>query len=73
MEMPFEEFEQAPARDLSPAQERRLNRRYATGDFGGGAWKTIESLQCRGFLTAELALTEKASRYLFHHGPTMPI
>jgi hypothetical protein len=76
MEMAFEEFEVAPPRTLSEAEERRLNRKYAAGDFGGGQWKTIESLVKKGFAAVDgnnINLTEAGSHYCFHHGPKMPL
>ena len=76
--MTFAEYEIAPARTLSAAQERRLNRKYCTGDFGGGSYSTIVSLIRLGYVRSEdggkrLVLTESAQHYLSHYGSQMPI
>ena len=74
--MPFDEFEQAPVRDLTRAQERRLNWKFVTGDFGRGRFSTIKALSDKGYIEVvrnDLVLTEKAAHYIHHHGPKMPI
>jgi len=76
MEMTFDQFEQAPERTLSVAQERRLNHKHATGDFGGGSFATVQSLVRKGFVAevgGSYVLTERAAHYLFHYGQDMPI
>lgn len=73
MEMAFEDFAVAPARSLTAAQERRLNHRHCTGDFGRGTFSTIKSLIAAGYVEGDGALTEKAAHYIFHYGPQMPV
>ena len=72
----LEQFETAPGRCLSEAQERRLNRKHCTGDYGPGKWETINSLINAGYLEdtgKALVLTEKAKHYIHHYGPLMPV
>lgn len=77
MQMTFEEFEVAPARTLSAAQERRLNRLHLTGDISGGPWSTVESLLNLDYLTmvvgGKIRMTEKGAHYCHHHGCEMPV
>ena len=76
IEMALEEFQHPPVRDLPKAQERRLNRKYATGDFGGGVWSTVKALLDKGHVEASgngLVITAKGFHYCHHHGPDMPI
>ena len=76
MKMSFEEFSTPPTRILSKAQERRLNRKYTTGDCGHGSWSTVLTLIRLGYLEetgGNLVVTEKGTHYCHHHGPDMPI
>lgn len=78
MKMAFAEFEIAPERTLSAAQEKTLARKYLCGEFAPGSWKSIQVLIRAGYLETPdggktVSLTEKGSHYCFHHGIEMPV
>lgn len=65
------------SRILSPAQERRLLRRHTTGDFGGGAWSTIQSLVDRGMIVLHprgfVYVTRRGEAYCNAYHASMPL
>lgn len=64
-------------RILSPAQERRLLRRHTTGDFGAGAWSTIQSLADYGMIVLDprgfVYVTKRGTAYCDAYHASMPL
>ncbi len=63
-------------RDLTTAQERRLNRFYCINEPGGGKWETMRSLIDKGYVAAtanRLTITPEGQAYCQLYGPQMPI
>lgn len=75
--MTLEEFEVAPKRSLSEAQERVLNQIGCVGTITKRCqYKTIRSLIDSGYLfdaKSAFILTVKGQHYFLHHSSSMPL